>query len=120
MSLNFNFRNWFKKEDPAFKYGAPVYISSLAELPEELGTSIFVIGNKKKNKWVVFKCPDNCGRRVEVNLMKTKTPNWSAKIKRKKISLSPSIIVKDCNAHFWLVESKIFWARFDDDFTSDV
>jgi len=86
-------------------------VDSLSDIPTELYSDIYIVQNEKINKWVVFKCPNDCGRRVEVNLMGSKYPRWSLKIKNFKATIYPSIIVEGCNAHFWIEENKIFWAK---------
>ena len=109
--MNF-FKTWFKKRKPSgFRYKKIQFISSLADAPKDLGSTIFIVKNGGNEKWVVFKCPDNCGNRVEVNLMKSKNPHWSLQMRRKKISLSPSVAVKGCNSHFWLIDSQVDWAK---------
>jgi hypothetical protein len=102
---------WSKKREPTgHRYSDIKYISSFGDAPKELGNTIFIVKNGDKKKWAIFSCPDNCGRRVEVNLMKSKIPFWHLKIKRGKVTLYPSIVVKGCNAHFWLVDNKINWS----------
>lgn len=88
------------------------YVDSLADIPKDLEAVIYVVNDGTRNKWIVFRCPNNCGRRLEVNLMRTKFPFWVAKIKRKKVSLSPSVVVRDCGTHFWLTDSKVIEAKY--------
>jgi|SRR6185437_12862015 len=110
----FNLKSLFKKQSsPDFQYSRLEYVSSIAELPKELGDSIFIVKRGKIDRWVVFKCPNNCGNRVEVNLMKNQYPFWRLKVKGNKVTLSPSIIVEGCNAHFWLTESRVEWFKFE-------
>jgi hypothetical protein len=108
------FKGWFKKQSvSSIHFDKVEFVSSLTEVPKELNsTAIYIVQSGKNRKWVVFKCPDNCGNRVEVNLMKSKKPFWKLKIKRNKISLSPSVIVKGCNSHFWLIDNEVHWSGF--------
>lgn len=105
------FKRWAsKKSKPDF--GRIEFVESLADVPLNPGVSIFIVSDGSKNKWVVFECPNKCGKRIEVNLMRSRYPYWTLKIKRKKISLYPSVVVQGCGAHFWLTESKVIEAKF--------
>lgn len=104
---------WWNK--PSKQYKNFVRVQSLTDVPNDPGTTIFIVGSESNDKWVVFRCPDNCGRRVEVNLMKSRNPTWRLTIKNKKLSLRPSVIVEGCGSHFWLLNSEIDWARADFD-----
>jgi len=42
--------------------------------------------------------------------MKSKVPYWIAKIKGKKVSLQPSIVVNICHSHFYLVDNQVQWS----------
>jgi hypothetical protein len=88
-------------------------VDSMADVPEKLGTVIYVIGTEKKYKWVVFNCPCDCGERLDVNLMRSRYPFWSLKLEDGRASLSPSVWVPTdrCGSHFWLVDSQVHWFR---------
>jgi hypothetical protein len=106
-----NFRNWFKKPSiKAPEYDKIQYVSSISDVPKKLDKTIFIVRSGDRYKWAVFKCPDNCGNRVEVNLMESKYPFWRLEIKRKKVTLEPSVIVESCHSHFCLINSKVVWA----------
>jgi len=112
------FINWFNKpktKSTEIEYGDIKFISSLADVPEDMGMNIFVVKSSGKYKWVIFQCPDNCGNHVEANLMKSKYPFWTLKIRKNKASISPSLIVKGCNSHFWLKDSRVQWAKLDNE-----
>jgi hypothetical protein len=111
MKLNF-WEKWFTKQKP-FHYTKVLFADSLSDVPTNIGKHIYIVGTLKM-KWVVFSCPNNCGRRVEVNLMKSKYPNWTLRLKRKKVSLCPSVVV-DCGAHFYLTKNKVIEAKFIDE-----
>lgn len=106
------FKDLFWKRDKGYFQKVRI-VSSLVDIPEKLGTTIFIVRNSDTDKWAVFKCPDNCGRRIEVNLMKIRWPTWKLQLKKNKVSLSPSVVVEGCGAHFWVQDSDIFWARFE-------
>lgn len=112
--------NWFKKniqwsEENNFKYKKLRVVSSFSEVPEKTGEDIYIVRTGEFNKWVIFMCPNQCGERIDVNLMKTRTPRWKIKIKKRKITLFPSIIVEVCGAHFWLYKSEAEWAYFPEE-----
>lgn len=109
-------RNLFRENKGyAVVYHHIIPAMSLSDVPTDTGKDIYIVGSSNTNKWVVFMCPNHCGRRVEVNLMKARYPIWKLTIRKKKISLYPSVIVEGCGAHFWMNNNGILWAR-DDDF----
>jgi hypothetical protein len=105
---------WKPKKSFGPKYSKLQYVSSFSDVPNDTKNFIYVVRSGDFNKWVVFNCPDKCGRRVEVNLMKSKYPKWRLTIEKGQASLSPSVIVDGCNSHFWLYKSRVEWA-FDDE-----
>lgn len=111
MKLKNIFKKWFRKSGKP-NYDSIQYVESLADVPKNTGTVIFIVTDGSKNKWIVFQCPNKCGRRVEVNLMRSKFPYWTLEIRKKKISLHPSVVVQGCGAHFWLTDSKVIEAKF--------
>jgi len=117
MTLTNLFRRLFKnkEKETGIKYSKVIIVQSLTDVPKDPGSNIYIIRNNNYDKWVAFKCPNNCGARIEVNLMKTKYPYWKLKIRKNKISLSPSIDAKDCGAHFWLEDNKVLWAKYAGD-----
>lgn len=101
-----NFPFLFKKaKSYSYKYNSIKIVYSFSHIPPEIDSDIYIVTGGGIYKWVVFKCPDNCGKRLEVNLMKSRFPYWRLTIKRKKASLYPSIVVNECNSHFWLKQS---------------
>ncbi len=116
--MKFNFIDYIKnlyKENKGYYsvYEGIIFVNSLSDVPEKTDKKIYIVGVKNRAKWVVFKCPDGCGRRVEVNLMKTRYPKWEMTIKKKKVSLYPSVIVNGCKTHFWLDNSTVLIAKED-------
>ena len=97
----------------AFKYKNIHIVASLSDVPNDTEDDIYIVQSGKTRKWVVFRCPNNCGHRVEVNLMKVRYPFWRLTLDRKKVSLYPSVVVNDCDAHFWLRNNGVLWATFD-------
>lgn len=107
-------KNLFKRNEGYSKeYSKIIFVESFSSIPADTGDDIYVVRNANNYKWAVFMCPNNCGHRVEVNLMKARYPRWRLTIKKKKASLYPSIVVKNCGAHFWLVENGVLWSHDD-------
>ena len=112
--------NWFRKntqwgENSNFKYKKLKTVSSFSEVPEKTAEDIYVVKSGEFNKWVMFMCPNQCGERINVNLMKTRDPRWVLKVKKEKVTLHPSVVVETCGAHFWLHNSEAVWAYFSDE-----
>ena len=90
-------------------YAEVVFVSSMNDIPPSIGSKIFIVERDDVKRWVVFECQQH-GERIEVNLMKSKRPCWNIEVKRKKVSLWPSIVVENekCDDHFWLRNNKAY------------
>ncbi len=99
-----------KRTNKAFKYSGVIFLDRFGDLPGTLKNSVYIIGTLERPKWAIFNCPNNCGYRIEVNLMKSKEPYWTVKIRRNKVSIYPSIVVTGCGAHFYLVNNQVEWS----------
>ena len=88
-------------------------IPSLNELPDRLENRVLYLIGESKYKWIIMNCPCGCNDRIDINLMKAYKPYWNLTLKDKRISLYPSLwIPKDrCGSHFWIINSKIVWAK---------
>jgi len=86
------------------------FITSFSDVPDEVGDDIYIVGFKKKAKWVIFDCPCSKGHKLTVNLMESHYPYWKLKFYRNQVSLSPSIRVSDhaCRSHFWLQSNRAY------------
>jgi hypothetical protein len=82
----------------------------MSEVPPRLNGSLYIVG-KPTPKWVLLSCPCGCGERIDVNLMKSRRPNWDLKIHNALVSLRPSLwMPRDrCGSHFWITQSRIEW-----------
>ena len=109
------FAKLWRRRKSAHKYSSVTFIDSLPDVPANTGNVIYIVGSVSAAKWAVFNCPCLKGHKLTVNLMRSSYPRWSLKITRKKISLSPSIIVTDypCQSHFWLRSNEVFIAYED-------
>ena len=111
--------NWFSKkvqwsQKRNRKYDKIKTVSSFTDVPDNTKEDIYIVRSGKFNKWVIFMCPNECGERIEVNLMNSRDPSWELEIKKGKVSLYPSVVLETCGAHFWLHKSEAEWAYFAD------
>lgn len=113
MKIDFIKRLFSKKKNDR-TYSGVRYVQALSQVPQDTGNDIYIVGSGGSYKWAVFKCPNSCGKRVEVNLMQSRYPRWQLKVRRNHVSLYPSVVVTDCGAHFWLENNDVEWARFKD------
>ena len=74
---------------------------------------LVIVKGKKSPKWLVFRCPGDCGEILRLPLSKNKYPYWSLSFDYfDRPSIIPSVRLLDrCRAHFWLRNGKVFWCR---------
>lgn len=107
------FRRWERPGPP--DYTNVVHVNSMADVPEDPGNSIYIVAGEQP-KWVILDCPCKQGHRLSVPLMKSVKPNWRLSLNNGRVSLWPSISVRDaCHSHFWLERNSIHWARWRDE-----
>ena len=96
------------------RFSKVTFIDSMPSVPDEPGTTIYIVGTTKLPKWAVFECPCGQRHRLTVPLMKSVSPHWTLRVKRGRASLWPSVSVdKDpCTSHFWLRDNRVEWARW--------
>jgi hypothetical protein len=85
----------------------------MSDIPEKLGSDVFIVGAESSPKWVVLGCPCGCGDKIEVNLQRSRRPVWMLREKGGKITLDPSLWVskEKCGSHFWIRDGRVIWAR---------
>lgn len=109
------FNNGKDKKNSLCKYAPVRTVESINDIPREpLDNKMFLVNRGGINRWVVFDCPGGHKKRIEVNLMKSKKPYWTIKVRHGKITLNPSVAVEDkiCNCHFWLENSEAIKAYY--------
>ena len=58
---------------------------------------------------VICQCPDGCGEEA-IMPIKPHDPNgWEYTEHDGLVTLSPSVLVQGCNAHFYIRENKVIW-----------
>lgn len=115
MSIKKFFEDTFFKKEKGPRYKNFRKVPSFLDVPDDPMDIIYIVSSGEFNKWVIFKCPNKCGKRVEVNLMESRFPRWNVTVKKGKVSLYPSLVVVECGAHFWLFKNKVKWAFFEND-----
>jgi|tagenome__1003787_1003787.scaffolds.fasta_scaffold20934036_2 hypothetical protein len=86
-----------------------VQIQSRSQLPNNLGRTLYIVGDP--SKWAILACPCGCGDTIDVNLMKSRQPAWQLSIANGKPTVHPSLWVpkEKCGAHFWIRNGRITW-----------
>lgn len=110
---------WDSNKSGNIHYKTVTTLESFLDIPEDTGEGIFIIKSGRFYKWVIFKCPNGCGKKIEVNLMKVRIPKWKLQFIKNKVTLYPSVVVEECGAHFWLYKNQIEWATFENVGVSD-
>src|SRR5580658_10110498 len=89
-------------------YNEPRIVESFSDVPALFEKNdLYIVQKARKRKWLLLMCPNDCGQRLELNLMKSKHPYWVITILKNKVSVYPSIVAERCNAHFWLEKNGI-------------
>src|SRR5580700_2637860 len=101
-------KKWLHQRKPDRVYTKAAFVSSMSDVPAMTGDSIFIVAREGINRWAVFECPGGHKHRIEVNLASSRDPHWRLDIRKKKVSLWPSVWIEDenCNDHFWLRDGK--------------
>jgi hypothetical protein len=96
-------------------YAKVAFIGSMSSVPDEPGTTIYVVGTPQLPKWAVLECPCGQRHRLSIPLMKSISPHWTLRVKRGRASLSPSVSVDNdpCTSHFFLRGNRVEWARWN-------
>lgn len=73
---------------------------------------VVLIRSGTRDKWLRFSCPDGCGMAIMLDLSPTRRPHWWADLHDDgTISVYPSVVNKECGAHFIVRKSRITWVR---------
>ncbi len=104
--------NWFRQylTKPHFK--EVTFVSRVSEIPDDIKRTAYIVERGRRKLWLVFDCPCNSGHRLTVNLSEERKPFWSVKIRKHKLSVSPSIwLHNECQSHFWIENSGIVYTQ---------
>jgi Family of unknown function (DUF6527) len=106
---------WFKKQkEPPQHFQKVHVVSVMSAIPNDLGQDIYIVEKDHQRTWAVFECPCDTSHRLVVNLARSRRPSWGISVRKNKVSLWPSLWLKGlCNSHFWIRNSRVYWARAD-------
>lgn len=67
--------------------------------------------HNNKYKWVMFRCPCQCGDVITISLQSVHKPFWKLSLSQhKRPTLYPSVWRdKGCFSHFWVKDGRVFW-----------
>jgi len=93
-------------------YRSVMTVASMDEVPKLLGETIYLVERSGMLRWAVLMCPCRCGKRIEVNLMRSRWPHW--RVRRhwdQSVTLMPSLWLSkdDCGSHFWIYRNRVVW-----------
>ncbi len=93
------------------RYSSVRRVGSMGDVPDRLGSAIYVVGSDATPKWAVLACPCRCGSRIEVNLMRTRQPHWQLKLHSGTVTLRPSLwrAGSTCGSHFFIERNRVRW-----------
>jgi hypothetical protein len=93
----------------AFKH--VVFVESMTSLPDRLASDIYVVRRAGFDRRAAFECPCTCGRRIDLNLVRSQEPHWSITVRDGKVSIHPSVwlAASPCGSHFFVRDSKVTW-----------
>jgi hypothetical protein len=93
-------------------YRSVITVDSMDEVPAKLGGTVYLVERGGTQRWAVLMCPCQCGKRIEVNLMRSRWPRWRARRHADQtITLMPSLWMptNECGSHFWLYRNGVVW-----------
>jgi len=99
------FSIWKLKRKPRYSY------ISTVDLPENINENVIYIVGENHCKWLAMLiCPCGCGDVIQLNLLPECDDQWTIKIKRKLITITPSINRRlSCKAHFLIIKGHLEW-----------
>ena len=85
-------------------------VRGMSDVPTRLGDVAYVVGGDSP-KWLVISCPCGCGRRIDVNLMRSLAPHWTLVQGEEGLTVHPSLWQPNtsCGSHFWIRGGRVFW-----------
>jgi len=106
-------KTWWKKHRRRYKITRVLVVNSMTAIPERIGTDLYLVRKGDFCKRVVLNCPCGCKRRIDLNMVRTHKPSWTAKLEKGTISLNPSIWLPEdpCQSHFFIKYNTIEWVN---------
>lgn len=97
---------------PFRKKAAPYLVERVEDLPDDIQPLKLYLAGSDQNLWAAaMVCPCGCKDRIELNLLKTAKPCWTALVNPDgTATLEPSVWrQKGCGSHFFLRNGLIEW-----------
>lgn len=92
--------------------GLPLRTTYVADVPDDPARRrIYLVGENGRQWFVVLRCPCGCGETIQLSLLPTVQPRWTAtEEKDGTLTVHPSVWrTKGCRSHFWLRRGLIVW-----------
>ncbi|MCW3110416.1 MAG: hypothetical protein JWQ09_4922 [Segetibacter sp.] len=85
----------------------------MTDVPDAaLEKRIYIVGEPNYPWLATFKCPCGCKKTIQLNLLEGASPQWSYTIKKRKITIKPSVWrTGGCKSHFFIRDGKIRWVK---------
>lgn len=113
--------SWFRRSWREFEKRLPGRwcLEGSVEQADDVPTVIpprraFLVGSRRRRKWLVFDCPCASGHRIMLNLDRRRRPFWVLSDSRKRrITVSPSVAYRggDRSCHYVLSNGRVLWLR---------
>jgi hypothetical protein len=106
-------KRWWKNLRRRSKITRVVVVDSMTAIPAGIGAALYIVRQGSFDKRVVLDCPCGCWRRIDLNMVRTQDPYWSASLKKNSISLRPSVWLTNdaCQSHFFIKSNRIEWVN---------
>lgn len=82
---------WWDRVRRRNKISCIRYVTSMDDVPRDVGATLFIVENSGVTKWAVLECPCRCGSRIDINLMQRSVPHWTLIGRTTSVSIHPSI-----------------------------
>lgn len=87
-------------------------VSARHPTPEELqARSLIVVRDGALDKWACFRCPGECGEKIQLSLSRARRPRWSVRLDwLLRPTIEPSVRqLNACRCHFWVEHGQVQW-----------
>lgn len=109
--MRIQFLNWLLKEEQSGRNYDFVFFEDAPATMER--NKIYILGTKPFYWALKFECPCGCHEIITLNLLDDVDPKWEYKLKRKRITIYPSILrVAGCRSHFHIIKGRTRWVNW--------
>ncbi len=94
-----------RKKETTYKF------VSVVESPIDLKKDTIYWVGEPRYKWVIMLvCPCGCGDTIHLNLLPECEHQWTIKVRKKMVTISPSINRRhSCGSHFSIIRGRLEW-----------